>query len=331
MKIAIVGAGAIGGWIGVRLARHGHVVSVLARGETLAALRDRPWRLEIGGVALTAEVRASADPSELGVQDAIILALKGPALAAVAPRLGPLIGDETVVVPAMNGVPWWYLLDGGGELGPTSLGSIDPGGVIERAIPHRHVVGCVVHASAAVRAPGDVIHKAGNRIILGEPTGAATARSTLVADAFEDAGFAVERSARIRYEIWYKLWGNMTMNPLSALTGATCDRLLDDPLVADLIVRAMNEAQAIGARIGAPIVERAADRNAVTRQLGAFKTSMLQDVEAGRPLELDQLLGGPLEIARLLGIATPFLDALTGLVRLFARTRGLYPLDPGTG
>ena len=330
MKIGIVGAGAIGGWIGTRLARRDHLVSVLARGDTLAALQDGPWRLDMAGATIAASVRASAEPSELGVQDVLILALKGPALPGLSSRLSPMIGPDTVIVPAMNGVPWWYLLGGGGDLGATALGSVDPGGVVARAIPYPHVLGCVVHASAAVRAPGDVVHKAGNRIILGEPTGAMTARLSLIADAFEDAGFAAERSDRIRYEIWYKLWGNMTMNPLSALTGATCDRLLDDPLVADWIVHAMNEAQAIGTRIGAPIVERAADRNAVTRQLGAFKTSMLQDVEAGRPLEIDHLLSAPREIAGLLGIATPFLDALTGAVRLFARTRGLYPLEVGT-
>ena len=251
MRIGIVGAGAIGGWIGTRLAKREHAVSVLARGDTRAALHAGPWRLEMAGETTTASVRASAEPAELGVQDVVIVALKGPALPSVAARLGPMIGPDTVVVPAMNGVPWWYLLGGGGELGPTALASVDPAGVIAGAVPYAHIVGCVVHASAAVRAPGDVVHKAGNRIILGEPTGEATTRVARIADALEDAGFDVERSDRIRYEIWYKLWGNMTMNPLSALTGATSDRLLDDPLISDWIVRAMDEAQAIGARIGA--------------------------------------------------------------------------------
>ena len=325
MRIGVVGAGAIGGWFGVRLARRGHDVGVLARGATLAALRHAPWRLHMGGETATAAVRASDEPSRLGVQDVLLLTLKGPALTAVAPRLAPMIGPDTLVVSAGNGVPWWYMLGGGGELGPTRLSSADPGGVIERAIPFGQVLGCVVHGSVEGRAPGHVVHGAGNRIILGEPSGAVSARLATVADAMTGAGFDVETSDRIRYAIWYKLWGNMTMNPLSALTGATGDRLLDDPLVAGWIVRVMEEAQAIGARIGVPVAERAEDRNAVTRRLGAFRTSMLQDVEAGRPLEIDQLLGAPRELAARLGIETPFLDALTGAVRVLARVRGLYP------
>lgn len=325
MKIAIVGAGAIGGWFGVRLAAAGHDVSVLARGTTLAALREAPWRLELGGQTLEAEVRASDDAVVLGVQDLVIIALKGPALPEVAPALRQLIGPETVVVPAMNGVPWWFLLGGGGASAPTALSSVDPGGAIAAAVPFTTVLGCVVHASAFVRGAGHVVHKAGNRLILGEPDGAPSPRLDLIADMFVDAGFDVERSSAIRRDIWYKLWGNMTMNPISAITGATCDRLLDDPLVSDFVLRVMAEAQAIGARIACDIAERGEDRNAVTRQLGAFKTSMLQDAEAGRPLEIDQLLSAPIEIAESLGLRVENLQALLGLSRLFARVHGLYP------
>lgn len=324
LRIGIVGAGAIGGWIGVRLAQKGHPIDVLARGDTLEALRRDGWRLDIGGESLTASVRASADAADLGVQDAVLISVKGPALAGLAPRLAPLIGPDTVIVPMMNGVPWWFLLGGGGDLGPTSLRSVDPSGDIEAALPFDRIIGNVVHASATVKAPGHVLHKAGNRLIFGEPDGRSSNRLDALCAAFSEAGFAVENCPRIRYEIWYKLWGNMTMNPISAITGATCDRLLDDRLVSDYVLRVMEEARLIGSRIGCEITERGEDRNAVTRQLGAFKTSMLQDAEANRPLEIDQLLAAPREIAGLVGAATPNMDALLGLTRLFARTRNLY-------
>jgi 2-dehydropantoate 2-reductase len=325
MRIGIVGAGAIGGWIGIRLANSGHDVSVLARGATLESLLTAPWRLETGDTTLVATVKASDDPAALGVQDLLIIALKGPALPGVAPSLRPMIGPATVVAPAMNGVPWWFLLGGGGDLPPTALDSIDHGGVIAASIPFESVLGCIVHASATVPSAGVVRHKAGNRLILGEPGGAISERLAEVAGALEGAGFQVEQSRQIQHHIWYKLWGNMTMNPISAFTGATCDRLLDDPLVAGFVLRVMADAQAVGARIGVRIDERGEDRNAVTRQLGAFKTSMLQDAEGGRPLELDQLLAAPLEIAGRLGMATPNIETLFGLSRLFARCHGLYP------
>lgn len=324
MRIAIVGAGAIGGWLGVRLAHAGHDVSVLARGATLAALQAGPWRLTTGDDTIVADVRASDAAATLGVQDLVVIAVKGPALSSLAPLLSPMIGPETAIMPAMNGVPWWFLLGGGGELAGTPLMTIDPVGAIARALPYDQVVGCVVHASVAASAPGAIVHRAGNRLILGEP-GGGDARVAPVAAAFDSADFDIEPSRYIQHDIWYKLWGNMTMNPISAITGATADRLLDDPLVGGFVLRVMAEAQAIGARIGCPIAERGEDRNAVTRKLGAFKTSMLQDVEAGRALEIDHLLSAPREIAALLGIATPNLDALLGMTRLFARTRGLYP------
>jgi 2-dehydropantoate 2-reductase len=326
MRIAVVGAGAIGGWLSIPLAAAGHDVSVLARGATLTALENAPWRLLRGGETIEARVRASDDPLALGEQDVVIVAVKGPALAAAAPAIHALIGANTTVIPAMNGVPWWFLLAGGGELASsTTLSSVDPSGDIARAIPFERVVGCVVHASAAVTAPGEVRHAAGNKLIFGEPTGASSARLAEIASCFRDAGFDVVATERIQRAIWYKLWGNMTMNPISALTGATCDRILDDPLVNGFVLGVMAEASEIGRRIGCEITESGRDRMAVTRQLGAIKTSMLLDVESGRPIELDQLLGAPSEIARLLGVATPNLDALFGLTRLFARSAGLYP------
>ncbi len=325
MKFAIVGAGAIGGWLGIRLADAGHEVSVVTRGETLSRLRSTPWRLEIGGRVVERMVVASDNPADLGVQDVVILAVKGPALGALAPKLVPLIGPDTLIVPAMNGVPWWFLLAGAGELPPTALSSVDPEGAIAASVPFDRVIGSVVHASVASSEPGRVTHKAGNGVILGEPAGGLSERLDRLVGAFTEAGFEVTPSESIRQDIWYKLWGNMTMNPISALTGATCDRILDDPLVSNFVLAIMEEARAVGARIGCPIVERGEDRNAVTRKLGAFKTSMLQDVEAGRSLELDQLVGAPLEIARRLNLPVPRIETLFGLTRMFAQAHALYP------
>ena len=324
MRIGVVGAGAIGGLIGVPRAGRGHALSVLARGETLSALRARGWTLERGVTRLEAEIIASDDPEALGVQDILLIAVKGPALAAAAAAAQPMIGPRTIIIPAMNGVPWWFLLSGNGALPPTALRSVDPDGTIAHAIPFRSVLGCVVHASAYVSAPGVVIHQGGIRLIFGEPDGACSQRLKTTADLFEDAGFEVDRSDNIQRDIWYKLWGNMTMNPISAMAGATCDRIIADELVRAFVLRLMAEAAEIGKRIGCEIRESGEDRIEVARKLGAFKTSMLQDAEAGRPLEIDQLLAAPQEIARLVSVPTPNLDALLGLTRLFARSRGLY-------
>ncbi len=324
MNIGIVGAGAIGGWLAIKLAQSGAAVSVLARGATLAALQEGPWRMTTADGELQARVAAAADPAQLGVQDVVLICLKGPALAAVAPTLSPMIGPDTMIVPMMNGVPWWFLLGGAGQADPTPLASVDPTGEIARALPFAQVIGSVVHASVAVGKPGHIVHKAGARLTFGEPSGPLTPRLEAFGQVFLTAGFDVLLTPKIRYEIWYKLWGNMTMNPISAITGATCDRVLDDPLVNQLVLSIMAEAKAIGDLIDCSIQERGEARNAVTRQLGAFKTSMLQDAEAGRPLEIDQLLGAPLEIARLVGAPAPNLEALMGLARLYASSHGLY-------
>jgi 2-dehydropantoate 2-reductase len=316
-----VGAGAIGGFLGTRLALLSEVrVSALARGTTLVALRDHGWRLQQDGTLLTAPAAlASDDPRELGPQDLLIIALK-----SLAPALSPLIGSDTVVLPAMNGVPWWFST-GIAALGEGPLESVDPGGRIGAAIALRHVVGCVVHASAASAAPGIAVHRMGRGLIIGEPEGVDSTRLRALSALFTRAGFEVTASARIRHDIWYKLWGNMTMNPVSALTGATTDRVLDDELVRAFCSAAMREAAAIGERIGCEVRESPEDRHAVTRKLGTFKTSMLQDAQSERPLELDALVGAVREIGQRVGIATPGIDALFGLTRLFGRVHGLYP------
>lgn len=327
-KIAIVGAGAIGGWLGVHLARlnsgTGAQVSVLARGDTLSALQQQGLQLHQGGELHTLPVNASNDAAALGVQDLVVIAVKAPALASVAAQVGPLIGPNTVVLTAMNGVPWWFLQGFGGPVAGRSLGTVDPDGAIARALPASHIVGCVVHASCSVDAPGVIRHHFGDGLIVGEPSGQGTARVQALHALLKKAGFNASVSPQIQKDIWYKLWGNMTVNPISAITGATTDRIMDDPLVRQFISSVMLEAKAIGEKIGIPIDQQPEDRHAVTRKLGAFRTSMLQDVDAGKPVELDALVSAVRELGQLTQVATPFTDALLGLSRLHAQGRGLY-------
>ena len=324
MKICIYGAGAIGGWIGARLAAIGEPVSVVARGATLAALHTHGLRLQQAEGLLQVPVQAADNAAALGVQDLVVVAVKAPALAEVARGIAPLLGPHTMVLTAMNGVPWWFFQGFGGAYAGTALKAVDASGAIAAAIPARHVVGCVVHASCALQAPGVVQHHFGNKLILGEPSGQQTERAKALAALLERAGFEAPLSEQIQRDTWYKLWGNMTVNPVSALTGATTDLILDDPLVRDFISQVMREAKEIGARIGIPIDQQPEDRHAVTRKLGAFKTSMLQDVEAGKPVELDALVTVVQELGVLTAVPTPFTDALLGLARLQARVKGLY-------
>jgi len=320
MRIAIIGAGAIGGWLAVRLANAGQAVSVLARGAPLAAIKSGSLCLTSGDGTTAASVTASDRAGDLGPQDLIVLAVKGPALGAAAPLVATMLGPKTAVMPAMNGVPWWFTTGLAGALEGKPLHSVDPDGAIAAAIPPERVIGCVVHASCSVAEPGHIVHKTGNRLIVGEPSGSASPRLLETCDVLRGAGFDVTASTRIQRDVWYKLWGNMTMNPISALTGATADRILDDPLVAEFALAIMAEAAEVGRRIGCPIAESGEERMKVTRKLGVFKTSMLQDAEAGRPLEIDALLAAPREIAGKVGVATPHMDALHGLIRLFAAT-----------
>ena len=328
-KICIYGAGAIGGWLGARLAAQGGAVSAVARGATLAALRTHGLRLrEAGADGAVAErafaVQASDSPFDLGPQDLVIVAVKAPAMAEVARAIAPLLGPDTAVLTAMNGVPWWFLQGFGGPLAGTRLESVDPGGAIAQAIDARRVIGCVVHASCSVDEPGVIRRHFGIGLIVGEPAGGDTPRLASLAALLRQAGFDTTVSAQIQKDVWYKLWGNMTINPISAFTGATADRILDDDLARGFVSAVMLEAREIGARIGVPIDQTPEDRHAVTRKLGAFKPSMLQDVEAGRSVELDALVASVRELGQLTGVATPFTDALLGLARLHARVRGLY-------
>jgi 2-dehydropantoate 2-reductase len=332
-RIAIVGMGAIGSafaaWLGSRLPAGQIQLSALARGATLHQLRTEglTWTDEHGAERRLppAALHASNNPVDLGPQDLIIIAVKGPALAAVAPAVTALLAPHTTVLVAMNGLPWWFFHGLPGECAGMPLTSVDPQGQIAQAIPAAQVLGCVVHLSATQPGPGRLGPVRNNRLIVGEPGGSSTPRANAVAALLAQAGFGVTVSERIQADIWFKLWGNMTMNPVSALTGATCDRILDDPLVRGFCSHVMLEAQAIGQRIGLGIDQSPDDRHAITRQLGAFKTSMLQDVEASRPIELDALVAAVREVGQRLGLPTPHTDALLGLTRLMAQTMGLYP------
>jgi 2-dehydropantoate 2-reductase len=331
MKVCIYGAGAIGGWIGVHLAQTGHEVSVVARGATLEALQKNGLQCvqtQAADARIKADVKVSAQPADLGPQDLVIVAVKAPAMADVAKGIAPLLGPNTMVLTAMNGVPWWFFQGFGGKLQGTTLNTIDPEGRIAQAIPAHHVVGCVVHASCSLDAPGVVRHHFGQGLILGEPAeqnGEVSARVQQLVEQLQAAGFNASASAQIQKDVWYKLWGNMTVNPISAITGATTDLILKDDLVRDFVSKVMLEAKAIGEKIGIPIAQTPEDRHAVTMKLGAFKTSMLQDVEAGKTVELDALVSGVRELGQLTQVNTPYTDALLGLSRLHASVRGLYP------
>ena len=323
-KACIYGAGAIGGWLGAGLAAAGCDVSVVARGATLEALNSHGLRVVSGTDTRSAAVHTSADPAALGVQDLVVIAVKAPALLDVARQIAPLIGPDTLVLTAMNGVPWWFFQGFGGPYAGTQLKAVDATGEIAAAIPAANIIGCVVHASCSVDAPGVIRHHFGNGLIIGEPSGGQSPRVQALAELLLRAGFAASVSAQIQKDAWYKLWGNMTVNPISAFTGATTDLILGDPLVRDFISKIMLEAKEIGARIGIPITQQPEDRHAVTLKLGAFKTSMLQDVEAGKAVELDALVTVVKELGELTQVPTPFTDALLGLSRLHARVHGLY-------
>jgi len=315
MNICIVGAGAIGGWIGARLALAGNDVSMVARGDTRSAIDVEGLLLTDKGDTRCVAIETADDPAAFGVQELVILAVKAPSLPQIAPRLEALVGPETQIVPMLNGVPWWFTDD--------PLWSVDPDLAIADALPVEQVAGCVVHASCFRSAANHVIVKHAEKLILGEPNGARSERIERLCVLFANSGIQCEASDNVRGAIWYKLWGNATINPMSALTRSTADRLLDDESIRALMAEAMDELARVGAAIGCPISETAQDRMAVTSRLGAFKSSMLQDVEAGRPIELEALLGAPREIGARVGVATPQLDRLYAMTRLMGENLGL--------
>ena len=326
MKICIFGAGAIGGYMGAKLAQAGADVSLVARGPHLAAIQSKGLTLiEEGADPVTVPVRASASAAELGAQDYVIITLKAHSVPAVVPAMQPLIGPDTTIVSGVNGVPWWYFHKIGGPFEGTRLHSVDPGNVQWDGFGPDRVLGCVVYPAAEVSEPGTIHHIEGNRFSLGEPDGSKSDRATALSQALQAAGLKAPVRPRLRDEIWVKLWGNLSFNPISALTHATLDVLCTDPGTRDVARRMMIEAQIIAEKLGVtfPIdVERRIDGGAA---VGAHRTSMLQDLDARRPMEIDALIGSVQELGRITATPTPTIDTVLALVALRGRVSGLYP------
>jgi 2-dehydropantoate 2-reductase len=322
MKICIYGAGAIGGLMAGWLARCGHEVSVVARGAQLDAIRRNGLRVQSKGKTETFDIKAESDPARLGPQDYVLVTVKAQSLTAVADTVSALFHEETSVVTAMNGVPWWFFQ--GIRSQDNRLDSLDPGGKLTRAIPIERIVGCVIHLAASTPEPGLVRHNMGARLIIGAPGGKNTARTERIAQALSAAGFEVIVTSSIEKEFWVKLLGNVSFNPVSALTVTTADQLIENREVKAYMVEIMREVLAIGRAVG---VEADIDPEAridMARALGRFKTSMHQDLEAGKALEIDGLLAGTLEIARKAGVRAPFTESLYGLIRARAQSTGQY-------
>lgn len=325
MKICIFGAGAIGGYIAAKLALAGADVSIVARGPHLAAIRSKGLTLlEEGADPVTVQLRASAEPAELGRQDYVIVTLKAHSVPSVVGAMQPLIGPETTIVSGVNGVPWWYFHKIGGPLEGTRLQSVDPGNVQWDGFSPDRVLGCVVYPAAEVSEPGTIRHIEGNRFSLGEPDGGKSDRAVALSQVLQSAGLKAPVRPRLRDEIWVKLWGNLSFNPISALTHATLDVLCTDPGTRDVARRMMVEAQDIAEKLGVtfPIdVERRIDGGAA---VGAHRTSMLQDLDARRPMEIDALIGSVQELGRITGTPTPVIDTVFALIALRGRVAGLY-------
>lgn len=325
MRICIYGAGAIGAYMGAKLTRAGAEVSLVARGPHLAAMQAQGLTLIEGGAKpITFPVRAAEDPAELGPQDYVIVTLKAHSVPAVVPKMQPLLDPQTTVVSAVNGVPWWYFYGVDGPLADTRLASVDPGNVQWSGIGPDRVLGCVVYPAAEITAPGVVRHIEGNRLSLGEPDGSKSGRATRLSAALKAAGLKAPVRPRIRDEIWVKLWGNLSFNPISALTHATLDVLCTDTGTRAVVRSMMVEAQAIAEALGVKFPIDVDRRIAGGAAVGAHRTSMLQDLESGRPLEIDALVASVQELGRLTGRPTPTIDTVLALVTLRARTAGLY-------
>jgi len=325
MKICIFGAGAIGGYMGVKLAQAGADVSLVARGPHLAAMNEKGLTLiEENSDPVTVPVTASDNPADLGAQDYVIVTLKAHSVPPVVPKMQPLIGDDTTIVSGVNGVPWWYFHKIGTDLEGTRLTSVDPGNAQWDGFGPDRVLGCVVYPAAEVSDPGTIKHIEGNRFSLGEPDGSKSDRAMALSKALSAAGLKAPVRPRLRDEIWVKLWGNLSFNPISALTHATLDVLCTDPGTRAVAKGMMLEAQEIAEKLGVkfPIdVERRIDGGVA---VGAHRTSMLQDQDQGRPMEIDALVGSVQELGRVTNTPTPTIDTVLALVQLRGRTAGLY-------
>lgn len=318
MKVTVFGAGAIGGYIAAKLALGGHEVAVVARGPHLAAIRAQGLTLDDRGKIRRAALNATDRAEELGPQELVVVAVKAHAMPQVAPAVAALLGPKTVIVPAQNGIPWWFSHRAGGALDGVAIAAVDPGGVVGRQLDPARVVGCVVYIAAAVPEPGLVRRFGGNMLVLGEPDGSASPRLAQLAELFGAAGLKIEVTPRIRDAVWMKLWGNIGFNPVSVLTGATQGRMVGDPGVRGVLRAVMLEMQAVAERLGARLDKTVDQRIDDGAYVGDFKTSMLQDFEAGRPVEIDPIVFAVVELGRRVGIATPMLEAIGALTRMRA-------------
>jgi 2-dehydropantoate 2-reductase len=325
VKICVFGAGAIGGYLAVELALAGHEVCVVARGSHLRAIRQRGLKLIIRGQEKLARLPASNDPGDFGVQDVVICALKAHQAYESAPLFAPLLGERTSVVTAMNGIPWWYFHKSGGKFEGRHLESVDVGGRQWKLVGPERAVGCVVDPACEVVEPGVVVHEEFNRFTLGEPDGSRSTRVVELSEALTAAGFDAPIRDNIRWNIWLKLWGNVCFNPISALTGATLDRMTQEPALRSLCKSMMLETQAVNESLGIQIPGNMMDRRlAAAGAVVGHKMSMLQDVERGRSMEIDALVTVVTELGRLTGVATPVIDAVLALVQERGRALGLY-------
>ncbi len=325
MKLCIYGAGAIGGLLGAKLAAAGEAVTLIARGPHLAAMQSKGLTLVEEGKTLVTRPAATDDPAKAGPQDVVIITLKAPGVPAIAERMQPLLGPDTVVVTAMNGVPWWYFHGLEGPYRDRRIACLDPDGRLERAIETRRIIGCVVYPAAAIAEPGVVHHQYGNRFMLGEPDGRKTERIEALARVLTKAGFKAPVRPKIRDDIWIKLWGNLSFNPVSALTQATLVRIATDPGTRGVIRSMMAEAERIGRKLGVEFSVDIETRIGWAADVGEHRTSMLQDLEQGRAMEIDALLGAVVEMGDLVGVETPILDVVLALVVQRARLAGAYP------
>ena len=316
MKVCIYGAGAIGAYLGVALVDAGCDVSMVARGAHLDAMQKNGLTLESGGVTRNVELRCTDDPAELGPQDYVILTLKAHSVLPAVDAIGKLLGPTTAIVTAQNGILWWYFYAQGGPFENRHLETADPDGRIWNAFGPERAIGCVVYPSCEIVEPGFVRHTGGNRFMLGEPNGEKSERVMALAAAMAAGGLKAPVRTRIRDDIWFKLLGNATFNPVSVLTGATLEQMGQDAAVRGVVKELMQEAERVALTLGVTFPMELEKRIDGATSVGAHKTSMLQDFELGRPLELDALVASVAEIGRLVGVATPILDAVLALVRL---------------
>jgi 2-dehydropantoate 2-reductase len=316
VKIVIAGAGAIGGYIGARLARVGADVVLFARGPHLQAMQSRGLRVRSVDGDFEVKPEVAGDLATIGTADVVFLGVKAHALTTLAPQLRPLLGPETVVVSTQNGIPWWYFQDHPGELRGLRLERVDPGGVIAASIEPQRVVGSLAYFSTDVVEPGVIHHTEGNRISFGEPNGTRSDRARAIAEALIAAGFRCPVTTRFRHEIWVKLLGNVAFNPISALTRATLEEIARHPDVSRLVREVMTETEAVAAKLGIELPISIEQRMAGAEKVGAHKTSMLQDLEAGRPMELEAVVGAVIELGERLGVSMPATRAVYSCARL---------------